>query len=70
MAKQFNCLPSVILNIDDEYTAYCFNEACANLMMRLKADEKPVYREQKKENENKRNSYSNFSNFYENMEVR
>lgn len=29
MAKNFSKLPSEIMEIKDEYTAFCFNEACS-----------------------------------------
>lgn len=28
LAKQFNRRPSEILNIEDDYTAFCFDETC------------------------------------------
>lgn len=28
MAKEFQCLPSQILNTQDDYAAYCLNESC------------------------------------------
>ena len=37
----FACRPSELLDIDDKYTAYCFDEACAYIISRLKAGEKP-----------------------------
>lgn len=35
MSKLYQVLPSVLLNIDDEYTAYCLNEACAYIRARV-----------------------------------
>ena len=32
MSKQYGCLPSVILGIEDSYTAFCFNEACCEIL--------------------------------------
>ena len=54
------------MSIDDEYTAYCFNEACMNVLTRLKNNETPHYAtlEQGKE---KQQSYHNFSDFYKNI---
>lgn len=46
--------PAEVLSIDDEYTAYCFNEACAVVMMHMDNGEEPVYR----------THYSRFSDFY------
>lgn len=41
MSKQYGCLPSVILGIEDSYTAFCFDEACCEILARLQNDEKP-----------------------------
>ena len=41
IAKEFGCLPSEVMSIKDEYTAYCFNEACINVLMRIKNKETP-----------------------------
>lgn len=37
-----SCRPSELLNIQDGYTAFCFDEACAMIVMRMKDGEKPV----------------------------
>ncbi len=64
MSKLDNCLPSDIMGIEDIYTAFCFNEACAEIMLRLQNEEKPIYREQREEQEEE---YSNFTEFYKNF---
>nr|DAK57088.1 MAG TPA: hypothetical protein [Caudoviricetes sp.] len=61
MSKLYNCLPSDIMGIEDIYTAFCFNEACAEIMLRLQNEEKPIYREQREEGQEE---YSNFTEFY------
>lgn len=61
MSKLYNCLPSDIIGIEDIYTAFCFNEACAEIMLRLQNEEKPIYREQREEEQEE---YSNFTEFY------
>ena len=48
------------MGIEDEYTAFCFNEACAFIVTRLKDGEKPIIRFDK---ENKK-VYSKPSDFY------
>lgn len=63
MSKQYNCLPSEILGIEDDYTAFCFNEACMNIIIHLESGEKPRYIEKKK---NEKKEYSSFSDFYKN----
>ncbi|WAX12104.1 hypothetical protein CS266P2_00001 [Clostridium phage CS266P2] len=63
MSKQYGCLPSVILGIEDSYTAFCFNEACCEILARLQNDEKPYYIEQREQAEEPKH-YSNFKDFY------
>ena len=42
IARFYKKLPSEILGIEDVYTSYCLNEACAVIEGRLRNDEKPV----------------------------
>lgn len=39
-------LPSEIMGIEDEYTAFCFNEACAFIVSRLNEGDEPIIREE------------------------
>ena len=65
-AKMYNIRPSEVLYIKDEYTAYCFNEACTNFMLHIKNKEKPDYtRVKKKKVQNKH--YSNFTSMYNDL---
>lgn len=66
MSKLYGCLPSTILGIDDDYTAFCFNSACANILVRIQNDEKPHYIEHKAEQEEPKH-YENFKDFYKNI---
>lgn len=61
MAKRFGKLPSEILNIEDEYTAFCFDEACVYIMCELESGKTPCYIEVGKEEPK---HYSNFKDFY------
>lgn len=54
MAKAYNKLPSEIMRIQDEYTAYCFDEACDEIMYHIGKEEKPVFKQK----------YKSFSDFY------
>lgn len=63
MSKLYKCLPSEILGIEDTYTAFCFDEACCNLMLRIENEEEPRYIEQNKNGEQKL-EYSSFTDFY------
>lgn len=53
-------LPSQVMGIEDEYTAFCFNEACALIVSRLKNKEKPIVRF----DENNKKVYSKPSDYY------
>lgn len=68
MAERYKCLPSEILGIKDDYTAYCFNEACCQLMIRLDNEEKPEYIEEREQKEKKEKAepkaYSSFADYY------
>lgn len=48
------------MGIEDEYTAFCFNEACAYIITRLKNKEKPIVRF----DERNKKVYSKPSDFY------
>lgn len=41
VACKFNRLPSEIMHIDDEYTAFCFDEACDEILSRLNDKDSP-----------------------------
>jgi hypothetical protein len=45
-------LPSQILRIEDDYTAYCFDEACALIMSKIDNDEKPKFKKIKEKQKN------------------
>lgn len=36
MSKLYSCLPSEVVGVEDSYTAFCFNEACSYIFLRLK----------------------------------
>jgi len=42
------------MRIEDEYTAFCFDETCDEIMYRLRNDEKPLFKKQ----------YKSFHDFY------
>ena len=46
--------PSKILGIDDEYTAYCLDEACALIISKIDDDEKPKFDKKEKKKESKK----------------
>lgn len=54
MVDLYNVLPSTLLNLKDEYTSYCFNEACSYIMLKLKNGDEPQFKKQ----------YSSFTELY------
>jgi hypothetical protein len=49
----YNKRPSEIMNIDDDYTAYCFDEACAFITTEIERGEIPTYPEDKEKDKPK-----------------
>ena len=43
MSKLYDVRPSVLLDIPDAYTSYCFDEACAYITSRIKDGEEPDF---------------------------
>lgn len=60
MSKQYSCRPSQILGLEDSYTAFCFDEACCEIIAHLQNDEKPNY----KINKEQEKEYKSFKDFY------
>lgn len=42
---EMSCPISDMIGIEDDYTAFCFNEACALIIAKLKDGEEPVIRD-------------------------
>ena len=40
----FTCRPSQIMGITDNYTAFCFDEACAYIVRQIRDGKEPVVR--------------------------
>ena len=59
LANIYNVRPSTLLYIEDEYTAFCFDEACGYIYAKLQNKEEPKF-ESDEESES-RNHYSSFS---------
>ena len=43
MCKMYNKTPAEYLYVDDEYTAFCLNEACAYIRQRIEDKEIPQF---------------------------
>ena len=54
MSRLYHSLPSKILGIDDEYTAYCLDEACALIISKIDNDEEPKFNKKDKKKESKK----------------
>lgn len=39
---EYSCRPSEMMGIKDEYTAFCFDEACAFIIKQLKDGKEPI----------------------------
>lgn len=50
MSEIYRVRPSELVGIESKYWAYCFDEACANIIVRLRKEETPRFDEDAKEN--------------------
>lgn len=66
MSKRYGRPPSQLLGIEDEYTAFCFDEACCSFMTRLEEGENPQYELLGGKEED--NHYSDFMSLYKKIE--
>ena len=66
-SKLYGCLPSAVIGIEDAYTAYCFNEACAAIIIHIQDGEKPHYRKTEKETLEPK-EYKRFSDYVKDVE--
>ena len=65
MSKMYNCRPSEVVFIHDDYIAFCFDEACAYIRyMREEEKKEPNFNEKKK-----KKLKSSFSEMYKEMGV-
>lgn len=48
---KFNKLPSEVVHIDDDYVAFCFNEACLHIINQLENKKKPHFKDEKVDND-------------------
>lgn len=62
IAKRYNKSPSEILNIQSDYVAFCFDEACSVLLSWLEAGKTPKFIEEPMQKQVVK--YSSFSEMY------
>jgi hypothetical protein len=53
-ARLYTTRPSTLMGVEDEYTAYCLDEACAHITARMDSGENPVFE----------SHYTRFSDMY------
>lgn len=54
MVKRYNSRPSELMSIEDDYTSYCFDEACAFILGELEAGKEIQFKKK----------YNSFSQLY------
>ena len=54
MSRLQDSRPGKIRGIDDEYTAYCLDEACALIISKIDNDEEPKFDKKEKKKESKK----------------
>ena len=57
MAKLYSTRPSTLLVVEDEYTAYCIDEACSYISSRIERGDNPSFEVR----------YSSFSSMYHDL---
>lgn len=60
MSKLYKKLPSELIGIEDEYTAFCLNEACMLIQVKIENGESPQFRAK----------YKSFADLYRHYERR
>lgn len=65
MAEMFRKMPSEILYLNDEYVAFCFNEACFYIKVQIDKGETPVFKYNDEGKENRH--YTSFSQMYDSI---
>lgn len=44
LANAYQCRPSALMDVEDPYTAYCFDEACVYIVRKINDDKEPTFR--------------------------
>lgn len=57
MSQMYGRTPAEILFVEDEYTAYCLNEACAYIRGMMDRKQQPMFKKQ----------YKSFADLYKNI---
>lgn len=60
----YQVLPSQVMRIDDDYTAYCFDEACAFIMSEINQGKDPNFKKFEIDKKVKGKSFKDFSSYF------
>ena len=58
MSKMYRCRPSELLHIHEEYAAWCLDEACTFVQMKIDDGEEPIFKKK----------YQSFTDIYKGLE--
>ena len=65
MSQRYSRLPSEIMRIADDYTAFCFDEACCYIAGKIENGDKPIWRNNEdEETAQMKQEYHSFTDFY------
>lgn len=67
ISRQYNCKPSQVFPEMDEYTAFCFDEACTYIQLQMQDDKKPYFRKIDKETKLETKHFKSASDLYKSM---
>lgn len=67
ISKQYGCRPSEVFPEMDEYTAYCFDEACTYIILKLQEDEENKPHFKQKDDEKPVQKFRNAADLYKSM---
>ena len=67
ISKRFKVRPSEILEIEDAYTAYCFDEACIYILSKVEDGKEPNFKKFDKDGKVKVKNYKTASEMYKDM---
>ena len=70
MAKEYNQKPSKIINIENDYIAYCFDEACIFLLSALKDGKKLKFDGDENQNKKPMKHFKSIREYYESLGVK
>lgn len=54
MSDFYKCKPSEIIHLEDEYTAFCFDEACMFISLKMQGGETPTFHKEEKQDRPKK----------------